>query len=830
MDRRTAITLRIGLVICWGALGVYLLRLGVAAGPSISPGVKALDLTLLALAVLALMGLTLWLFWPRGRSGQTRDESGYRQFFVSAGDAMYVTDRRKRIVDCNQAMEELVGYTRRELLHLDFGELYARQGDRRMFQYVMARQGTVKDYDLKLRRKDGREIDCLLSASSRVDDNGKVLGYQGIIRDITFRKRVEEALRDGEEKYRTLFERTPIGLGVADDEGHLLAFNEALLEPGGYRPEDIARLNSVAELFYDPHEVRRTMAAAQRFGSLRKYETRFRRKDGGYYDALLSLTPIRLGAHLGWQVMVEDVSERKRAEESLRREKGFSDTLIESLPGIFCLFGPKAQLLRWNHNLEEVSGYTAEELSELRLVDFFSAGDRRTVEEMFVEVLSRGRASLEAEFVAKGGRPTPYYLTGTRVSLDGERCVIGMGVDISERKRLEQQFFLSQKLEAVGKLAGGVAHDFNNLLTAILGSSELLLAELDPSDPRRADVEEVARAGRRAASLTRQLLAFGRRQIMQPRVLDLNHVVADISSMLQRLIGEDVELVTLLGSELRSVKADPGQIEQVIVNLAVNARDAMPGGGRLVIETANVELEGGYTWESEAVRAGSYAMISVSDTGHGMDEATQARIFEPFFTTKGQGKGTGLGLSTAYGIVKQSGGHVFVSSAPGRGSTFKVYLPAVAETAEHVEHAEKAAPMVRGSETVLLVEDEDAVRRVLRKELERHGYVVLEAAGGEEALQIAASHGQRIQLLVTDVVMPLMSGPDLARRLTATHPRMKVLYVSGYADDAIVRQGTVEPGTPILEKPFAAGALAEKVREVLDAASSSGSRPDSGRT
>ncbi len=223
-------------------------------------------------------------------------------------------------------------------------------------------------------------------------------------------------------------------------------------------------------------------------------------------------------------------------------------------------------------------------------------------------------------------------------------------------------------------------------------------------------------------------------------------------------------------------------------------------------------------------------MISVSDTGHGMDEATQARIFEPFFTTKGQGKGTGLGLSTAYGIVKQSGGHVFVSSAPGRGSTFKVYLPAVAETAEHVEHAEKAAPMVRGSETVLLVEDEDAVRRVLRKELERHGYVVLEAAGGEEALQIAASHGQRIQLLVTDVVMPLMSGPDLARRLTAAHPRMKVLYVSGYADDAIVRQGTVEPGTPILEKPFAAGALAEKVREVLDAASSSGSRPDSGRT
>ncbi len=823
-------SLRIGLVICWGALGAYLWRLGVAeAGTAALSGLEVLELTLLALSLLALFGVTVGLFWPRSRSGQTEEDSGYRQFFESAGDAMYVTDRRERIVDCNRAMLDLVGYTRRELLHLDFGELYARQGDRRMFQYVMARQGTVQDYDLKLRRKDGREIDCLLSASSRVDENGKFLGYQGIIRDVTFRKRVEEALRDGEEKYRTLFERTPIGLGVADDEGHLLAFNDALLEPGGYRSDDVARLNSVAELFYDPRDVKRTMAAAQRFGSLRKYETRFRRKGGGYYDALLSLTPIRLGAQLGWQVMVEDVSERKQAEENLRREKGFSDTVIESLPGLFCLFGSKGQLLRWNQNLEEVSGYTAEELSEKRLVDFFSEGDRRTVEEMFVEVLSSGRASLEAEFVSKGGNPTPYYLTGTRVSLDGQRCMIGMGVDISERKRLEQQFFLSQKLEAVGKLAGGVAHDFNNLLTAILGSSELLLAELDPSDPRRADVEEVARAGRRAAGLTRQLLAFGRRQMMQPRILDLNRIVADISSMLQRLIGEDVELVTVLGPELRSVKADPGQIEQVIVNLAVNARDAMPGGGRLVIETANVDLESGYTCESEAVRSGPYVMISVKDTGHGMDQATLARIFEPFFTTKGQGKGTGLGLSTAYGIVKQSGGHVCVDSAPGRGCTFTIYLPAVAETAEQVEAPEKAAPLILGSETVLLVEDEDAVRRVLRKELERHGYTVLEAAGGEEALQIAASRGDTIQLLVTDVVMPLMSGPDLARRLTESHPKLKVLYVSGYADDAAVRQGNVNPGTPILQKPFAAGALAEKVRELLDSASSSTARPGFGR-
>ncbi len=838
MDKRTAISLRIALVICWGALGAYLVRVRLGLGPmaggsGLSPlgEVGVLDLTILALALLAFVALTLGLSWPAGisRKATRRDEGGYRQFFESAGDAMYVTDRRKRIVDCNRAMLELFGYTRQELIHLDFGELYARQGDRRMFQYVMLRQGTVNDYDVRMRRKDGQEMDCLLSASSRVDESGKFLGYHGIIRDVTFRNRVEEALRDGEEKYRTLFERTPIGLGVADDEGHLLAFNDALLEPGGYRPGDVARLSSVAELFFDPQDVKRALAAAQRSGSLRKFETRFRRKDGGYYNALLSLTPIRLGGQIGWQVMVEDVSERKQAEENLRREKGFSDTVIESLPGLFCLFEASGRLLRWNHNVEGVFGYSAQELSGLRLVDFFSEEDRWSVEEMFVEVLSRGRASLEAEFVAKDGSRTPYLFTGTRVSLSGQRCVIGMGVDISERKRLEQQFFLSQKLEAVGKLAGGVAHDFNNLLTAILGSSELLLAELDLDDPRRADVEEVARAGQRAASLTRQLLAFGRRQMMQPRILDLNQVVADISNMLQRLIGEDVELVTVLGPELSSVTADPGQIEQVIVNLAVNARDAMPGGGRLVIETANIDLQRGYTWESEVVRAGPYVMITVSDTGQGMDEVTLARVFEPFFTTKGQGKGTGLGLSTAYGIIKQSGGHMFVNSAPSRGSTFKVYLPAVDEPAQPLTSPEDEAPLSRGSETVLLVEDEDAVRRVLRKELERHGYTILEAAGGEEALRIASSEAETIQLLVTDVVMPQMSGPGLASRLAETHSELKVLYVSGYADDDIVQQGTVQPGTPILQKPFAAGVLAEKVRELLDGASSSTAGPGCGR-
>ncbi len=389
-----------------------------------------------------------------------------------------------------------------------------------------------------------------------------------------------------------------------------------------------------------------------------------------------------------------------------------------------------------------------------------------------------------------------------------------------ELSQLQDQLRQAQKMEAVGRLAGGIAHDFNNLLTAITGYGDLLMASLAPDDPRRADVEQIRKATDRAATLTKQLLAFGRRQVLQPRVLDLNAVVADMEKMLRRLIGEDIELVTVPGPGLWRVKADPGQLEQVLMNLAVNARDAMPHGGRLIIETANVELDEAYARRHVAVRPGPYVLLAVSDTGCGMDAETLGHVFEPFFTTKEPGKGTGLGLATVYGIVKQSGGNIWVYSEPGRGTTFKIYLPRVdapLEAAGAAAAAASAAGPAGGRETLLLVEDDDGVRVLAREVLRRKGYRVLEARDGREALRRSETHDGPIALVVTDLVMPGLGGREVFARLAVRRPDLRVLYTSGYTDAAIFRQSVFEPGTAFISKPFTPDALARRVREVLDA-------------
>ena len=385
-----------------------------------------------------------------------------------------------------------------------------------------------------------------------------------------------------------------------------------------------------------------------------------------------------------------------------------------------------------------------------------------------------------------------------------------------EKESLEAQLRQAQKMEAVGRLAGGVAHDFNNLLTVIAGRSHFLIHRLTPDHPGRRDVELIQKSAERAAKLTRQLLAFSRKQILEPKVVDLGAVAKGIEPILQRLIGEDVNLAVVSHEGLGPVKADPGQIEQVILNLAINARDAMPRGGRLTIETANVELDETYTAGRAEVTPGPYVMLAVSDTGVGMDAATQARLFEPFFTTKEAGKGTGLGLATVYGIVKQSGGHIAVYSEPGRGSTFKIYLPCVEGAAAAAESVPVAAPPALGSETVLLVEDESDLRELAGEVLAARGYAVLQAGAPAEALQLAERHAGPIHLLVTDVVMPGMSGRELADRLLRAYPALRVLFMSGYTDTAIVHHAVLDPGTPFLHKPFTPDALARKVRDVLD--------------
>src|SRR5213594_80860 len=384
-------------------------------------------------------------------------------------------------------------------------------------------------------------------------------------------------------------------------------------------------------------------------------------------------------------------------------------------------------------------------------------------------------------------------------------------------RRSEEQLRQSQKVEAIGRLAGGIAHDFNNLLTIINGYTELLLARLPGNDKMSRDVNEIRQAGQRAASLTRQLLAFSRKQILEPKVLDLNAIVVELEKMLRRLIGEDIRLTIAPAADLRRIKTDPGQIEQVIMNLVVNARDAMPQGGNLTLETSNVVLDQAYAARHVGVRPGAYVMLAVSDTGCGRDKEAMAHIFEPFFTTKAPGKGTGLGLSTVYGIVKQSGGNVWAYSEPGRGTTFKIYLPQVEGVVDRPPRDGPRTVIPRGSETILLAEDQKELRELIRQMLEMNGYTVIAASDGLEAIEICKRHEAPIHLMLSDVVMPQMGGRELAQRLATVRPDMKVLYMSGYTSNAIVHHGILDPGTLFIQKPFTPDSLARKVREVLDA-------------
>jgi signal transduction histidine kinase/CheY-like chemotaxis protein len=423
----------------------------------------------------------------------------------------------------------------------------------------------------------------------------------------------------------------------------------------------------------------------------------------------------------------------------------------------------------------------------------------------------------------KDGTTIEVELTPHDLTFAGRRAELVLANDITERRRTEaalheteEQLRRAQRLEAVGNLAGGIAHDFNNLLTVITGYTGLILRRIDDEDPHWTKITGIKKAADRAASLTQQLLAFSRKQVRQPKVLDLNALVPDTGTMLQRLIGEDIDLVLALKPGLGPIKADPSQVEQVIMNLVINARDAMPKGGKITIATSNVILSESYAEMHLTVEPGEYVMLAVSDTGCGMDAETQKRIFEPFFTTKEVGKGTGLGLATVYGIVKQSGGNIWVYSEPGQGTTFKVYFPRVNDAAERLRGTGELKAILRGTETVLLVEDEAIVREMTRSVLEESGYQVLEAADGARALEICREHGRHIDIMVTDVVMPGMSGRELAERVADLRPETKVLYMSGYTDDAIVHHGVLDQGMAFIEKPFTPDTFAHKVREVLN--------------
>ena len=538
----------------------------------------------------------------------------------------------------------------------------------------------------------------------------------------------------------------------------------------------------------------------------------------GAVDFLLKHQLTRLGPAISRELKEADGRRRRReVEDALRQTEGSFRALFAGNP-----------LPMWVYDLETLAflavndaavasyGYSHAEFLAMQITDVRPEEDRQKV----IDHVRSGRVAFEHSgqwrHRVKDGQIREVEIHSHTMEWSGRPSCLVVVHDVTERRRLEQQVRQAQKMDAVGRLAGGIAHDFNNLLTTILGYCNLLSENPALTSSLREDVQEIEQAATSAASLTRQLLAFSRKQLIEPKVIDANDVLSRMSKMIQRLIGEDLVFEQRLEPALHPIRIDPGQLEQVLVNLAVNARDAMPQGGRLLIETANVELDSEYAQHHLSVTPGTYVMLSVTDTGEGMSREVQAQLFEPFFTTKEVGKGTGLGLATVYGIVKQNDGNIWVYSEPGRGSAFKVYFPALPKTPVHQMAAPKAAARLSGKETILVVEDDKQLRQLARRTLEKQGYTILSAANGDEAVQMSETHPGPIELMVTDVVMPGISGRKLTEAIARARPHIKVLYCSGYTASAIAHHGVIDSGVAFLQKPFTLDSLARKVREVLD--------------
>jgi PAS domain S-box-containing protein len=670
----------------------------------------------------------------------------------------------------------------------------------------------------ELKFKNGKVFDRY--SAPLVDSNGRHRGRIWYFRDITDRKREQKAILESEERYRTLFENAPVGIYRTTPDGRILAGNPALIRMLGYSSfEELAKCD-LNNIYFAPEYPRsRFMALLEEQGEVAALESAWRKLDGNVLHIRENARAVRdaSGKLLYYEGTVEDITERMRTEDEHVRLV----TAIEQSAEAVVITNPQGTIEYVNPAFTRITGYTRAEAMGQNPRILKSGNQDEAIYRQLWETILQGKP-WHGEIINRRKDGSLYTeqmsVTPVRGARGDVTHFIATKQDITARKQLELQVTQGQKMEAVGRLAGGVAHDFNNLLTIINGYAQLLMERSTPEDPRRSMFDEILTAGERAASLTRQLLAFSRRQVMEPRVLDLNHVLADTEKMLRRLIGEDVDLRTKYEAALGRVKVDPGQIEQVIMNLAVNARDAMPEGGELLIETSNVEVDEDYARSHPNISPGKYVMVAVSDTGCGMDKETQAHVFEPFFTTKERGKGTGLGLATVYGIIKQSGGFIWVYSEPGHGSKFKIYFPSVEEAVPTADPAKaRSTKLAKGTETVMVVEDEEGVRSLVCKALISKGYRVLEAEGAAVALQIAEQFKEPIHLLLTDVVMPQTGGKALAMRLIALHPETKVLYMSGYTTDAIVRQGILEEGTSFLQKPFAPSALLQKVREVLNA-------------
>jgi two-component system cell cycle sensor histidine kinase/response regulator CckA len=753
-------------------------------------------------------------------------DARYRNLLEQAGEGV-VAESEGAIVFANPAAVKIFLWKRdEEWAGKSFLDLAAPESREELAALLggSAASGPPERHEVVGLKADGSRFEMEVTPA-RMTFQGKA-ATQAILRDITDRRRAEQALRESEERYRLLFENNPQPMWVLDKETlAFLAVNEAACRHYGYtRKEFLAMtIRDIRPSEDVPALLRSVTSESDEFHKAGVW--RHRKKDGTEIAVEISSHSLWFAGRPAQLILATDVTERIRAEEALRQsEQKYRDIFDFATVGIY-QSRRDGSLITANAPLAEILDYDSpEDLLRHNLDEIYvDPAERRELITRFEPSEKAHRQ--EVRWKRKDGTPIWLELDARAVrNADGTtRYFEGFVHDISERnkneeekRRLQEQLVQAQKMEAVGQLAGGIAHDFNNLLTAITGYSELLLGELPPEDLRRGHADEIRKAGERAASLTQQLLAFSRRQVLEPKVLDVNIVVSDIERMLRRLIGEHIELKTPKAPDLWKVKADPGQIEQAILNLVLNARDAMPSGGTLAIETSNAQLDESFTRNHVPTQPGPYVCVAVSDTGVGISDDVKARLFEPFFTTKERGKGTGLGLSTTYGIVKQSGGYLWCDSEVGRGTTFRVLLPRVEEPVPQVEERKPLPPIHPGDETLLLVEDEPEVRSLVQRILKTQGYTVVTAANPDEALAVAREFKGPIQLMVTDVVMPGMSGLQLAERLAPMRPEMLVLFMSGYTNDAIGHQGVLDPGTAFLQKPFTPNALARKVREVLD--------------
>ncbi len=505
--------------------------------------------------------------------------------------------------------------------------------------------------------------------------------------------------------------------------------------------------------------------------------------------------------------------EVKKSTRQLYEEKMFTDAVIKSLPGIFYVYEHGERLIRWNENLQQEAGMTDSELLNIHPLYWFENREKEKIREKLKDLFEKGELSVEANVTFRK-EEVPYYLTGTMLTVNEKKFLIGVGINMSEKKLLEEQLRHAQKMESIGRLAGGIAHDFNNVLSVVLGYSQLLLNKMPPEDPLRSKVEVILSAGKKASALIRQLLAFSRKQILETKPVSINRIVKDLLSILEKMLGEDIEIEVCLDAERGIIEADQSQIEQVFMNLAVNARDAMPYGGRLIIETRDIVLDKEYSRVHLGVEPGSYVMIAITDFGEGMTEEVMEHLFDPFFTTKEKGKGTGLGLATVHGIIRQHKGQIYVYSELGKGTTFKIYLPASDKSIE--ESVKMQAPLSPGGETILVVDDEQSIRGLIVDILEPLGYKCLEASRGAEAAHIVNSYDEDIHLLLTDVIMPGMSGKELAKVFSEKYPNAGVIFMSGYTENSVAHHGVLEQNVNYIPKPITPSALTAKIRSVLD--------------